>query len=110
MASGDPLNALLLTLASQAGPSDYAAGSITDENSQPGAISDDENEIDGIGGIPAAVIDPELEGGPQAPELPAQHPARPIAVLYRQLKQRKNLSPESEAELDVFTVSFSSSS
>jgi hypothetical protein len=106
MASGDPLNALLLTLASQAGPSDYAAGSITDENSQPDVISDDEGEIDSIGGIPAAVIDPELEGGP----LPAQHPARPIAALYRQLKQRKNLSAESEAELDVFSVSFSSSS
>lgn len=62
MASGDPLNALLLTLASQAGPSDYAAGSITDENPQPGVISDDEDKIDGIGGIPAAVVDPELDG------------------------------------------------
>ena len=109
MASADPLNALLLTLASQAGPSDYAAGSITDENSQPGVISDDEGKIDGIGGIPAAVIDPELEGGPP-PVLPAQHPARPTAAFYRQVKQRKNLSPESEAELDVFSVSFSSSS
>jgi hypothetical protein len=109
MASGDPLNALLLTLASRAGPSDYAAGSFTDENLQPGDISDDEDEINGVGGIPAAVIDPELDDG-SPPVLPAQHPVRPIATLYQQLKQRKNFSPESEAELDAFSVGFSSSS
>jgi hypothetical protein len=109
MASGDPLNALLLTLASRTGPSDHAAGSFTDENSQPGDISDDEDEINGVGGIPAAVIDPELDDGPPL-VLPAQHPVRPIATLYQQLKQHKNFSPELEAELDAFSVGFLSSS
>jgi hypothetical protein len=32
-------------------------------------------------------------------------PARPIVVICQQLKQHKNISPESEAELDVFRAS-----
>ena len=55
------------------------------------------------------VIDPELDHSAPHRSLPTPHrslPAKPINVaeICRQMKLRKNLSPKSEAELDVFAV------
>ena len=73
--------------------------STSDHDSQVGDKSDDDDEdIDNVPGV----IDPGLVGaGPVASAVQA----RPVMETCHQLKLRKNVSPESEADLDVFAVS-----
>jgi hypothetical protein len=101
----DPSAAFLQDLLRH-GPNDdfveNAAGGITDNDSQLGDRSDDE---DGVAPprAPEEAIDPELTNRVIGHSMPS----RSIAAVCQQLKQRKNLSPESAAELDVFAVSSS---
>jgi hypothetical protein len=96
MASGDPLDAFLLALASH-GPNDPASSGIVDENLQASVNSDDKEENGDISGMLEVAIDPNILDS-VGPSLIANPTAdglavRPIVALYRQLKQRKNLSP-----------------
>ena len=101
----DPSAAFLQDLL-QRGPNDdfvdNTAGGIADNNSQLGDKSDDE---DGTAPprIPEEPIDPELTNHVIGHSMPL----RPIAAVFQQLKQHKNLTPESAAELHVFAVSSS---
>ena len=101
----DPSAAFLQDLLRR-GPNDdfveNATGGITDNDSQLGDRSNDE---DGIAPprAPEEAIDPELTNRVIGHSMPS----RSIAAVCQQLKQRKNLSPESAAELDVFAVSSS---
>ena len=68
-------------------------------------IGDRSDDEDGIAPprAPEEAIDPELTNRVIGHSMPS----RSIAAVCQQLKQRKNLSPESAAELDVFAVSSS---
>ena len=102
----DPADAFMQNLV-QSGPNDVPVGSATggtgDDDSQLGYRSDDESDM-ALPQAPAQVIDSDLITG-RAIGRPTS--LQSFAVICRQLKQRKNLSPESAAELEVFSVSSS---
>jgi hypothetical protein len=99
-AAEDPFDAFMQRL-QDSGPNNWhATGGTDDNNSQPPDRSDDEGEIDRRG-TPVNVIDPELD------DVRPSLSSRPIAVILWELKRQKNLSPESEAKIDVFAVSSS---
>jgi hypothetical protein len=96
--AADPIHAFMQHL-TRSGPNDHInnaddGGSIEDHDSQGDRSGDDES-----GDMPEEGIDQGLD------RVGSFIPARPVAVICQQLKQRKNLSPESEAELDVFAAS-----
>ena len=80
------------------------AGGMGDDTYYPGNNEDTDDDNDGNDATanPHQVIDPELDHSAPHRSLPA----RPVNVaeICRQMKLRKNLSPKSEAELDVFAV------
>ena len=102
----DPADALMQSLI-QSGPNDMSVGSTTggtgDDDSQLGYRGDDESDM-ALPQAPGQVIDPDLIAG-RAIGRPTS--LQSFAVICHQLKQRKNLSPESAAELEVFSVSSS---
>jgi hypothetical protein len=95
--AADPIHAFMQRL-TRSGPNDHInnaddGGSVEDHDSQGGDRSGDE------GDMPEENIDQDLD------RVGSFIPARPVAVICQQLKQCKNLSPESEAELNVFGAS-----
>ena len=100
MADVNPMTVYMQDLINT-GPNDYNLGFGTDgvggfgnEGSQAGDLEEEATHI------PQEAIDPGLD-------LVAHRPShvRSIVEICRQLKQRKALSSESQAELDVFTAS-----
>jgi len=97
--AADPIHAFMQHL-TRSGPNNHInnaddGGSIEDHDSQGGDRSSDDEG----GDMPEEGIDQGLD------HVGSFIPVRPVAVICQQLKQHKNLSPESEAELDIFAAS-----